>query len=179
MWQNTVLASQGHAFGLVLYTGVETRTNMAAKTPRSKMGRLDEEVNWMAKVLFGVMLAMSLLIIILDSFTGAWWTKLFRALLLLTSIIPISLRINLDFAKLYYSWLINNDSHIPNTLARNSNIPEELGRIQFLLSDKTGTLTQNDMIFKKLALEWFQYSDENIEEMRDLLRKGLKNHVKP
>lgn len=43
---------------------------------------------------------------------------------------------------------------IPGSIVRNSTIPEELGRIQFLLTDKTGTLTQNDMIFKKLAMEF-------------------------
>jgi len=72
---------------------------------------------------------------------------------MLSSIIPISLRVNLDIAKLYYSYLINNDPDIPQTIARNSNIPEELGRIGFLLTDKTGTLTKNEMIFKRLSLE--------------------------
>ena len=83
------------------------------------------------------------------------------------------MRINLDFAKLYFASEINNDKLIPETVTRNSNIPEELGRIQYLLSDKTGTLTQNDMIFKRLAMEFFQYTDEDIEEMKEALRKGL------
>ena len=63
------------------------------------------------------------------------------------------MRVNLEFAKLVYCVFINKDKDIEGTIARNSQIPEELGRIQFLLSDKTGTLTQNDMIFKKLSLE--------------------------
>lgn len=44
------------------------------------------------------------------------------------------------------------DPKLDGTIVRNSNIPESLGRIGYLLCDKTGTLTQNDMIFKKLAL---------------------------
>ena len=67
--------------------------------------------------------------------------------------IPISLRVNLDFAKAIFSYRINHDKDIAGTIARNSSIPEELGRIDYLLSDKTGTLTKNEMIFKKLSLE--------------------------
>lgn len=41
MWQNTVLASQGYVYGMVLYTGKETRSNMSSKKPRSKVGSID------------------------------------------------------------------------------------------------------------------------------------------
>jgi phospholipid-translocating ATPase len=161
-------------FGLVLYTGSETRSNMSAKKPRSKVGSLDWEINYLAKVLFCVMLVISLLIIVMDGFMGSWYFKYFRCLLLLCSIIPISMRINLDFAKLYYSYKINWDDRIKDTVARNSTIPEELGRIQFLLSDKTGTLTKNDMIFKKLNLEFYSFTEDQLDEIKMLLKKGLK-----
>jgi len=57
-------------------------------------------------------------------------------------------------AKVFYSYQIYKDEDMPGTIPRNSTIPEELGRIQFLMTDKTGTLTQNDMIFKKMSMEW-------------------------
>jgi len=76
------------------------------------------------------------------------------------------MRINLDFAKLFYKFNIESDDEIDGTIARNSTIPEELGRLQFLLSDKTGTLTQNDMIFKKISMEYAQYGEEDIPEMK-------------
>lgn len=48
------------------------------------------------------------------------------------------MRVNLEFAKLIYSIRINKDSSIEGTITRNSNIPESLGRISYLLTDKTG-----------------------------------------
>jgi phospholipid-translocating ATPase len=89
------------------------------------------------------MVIMSAILIILqgqNSFSQAM-VSLLKFIVLLSSIIPISMRVNLDFAKLMYTYLINTDNDIKDTIARNSNIPEELGRIEFLLSDKTGTLT--------------------------------------
>lgn len=89
----------------------------------------------------------------------------FRFVLLLSSIIPISLRVNLDFSKLVFSHKINTDKDIQGALARNSTIPEELGRVHYILSDKTGTLTQNQMVFKKISLEQVQFSEANVGQI--------------
>ena len=63
------------------------------------------------------------------------------------------MRVYLEFVKLKYSYDMNIDKKIEGTIVRNTNIPESLGRIQYMLTDKTGTITQNDMIFKKLSME--------------------------
>ena len=57
---------------------------------------------------------------------------------------PRSLRVSLDMGKVVYSWMISRDSEMPGTTVRSSTIPEELGRVAYLLTDKTGTLTQNE-----------------------------------
>ncbi len=102
---------------------------MNSKMPRSKVGLLDEEINFLSKVLFVLMLMIAAIIIVMDGFVGSWYFKYFRFVLLLASIIPISLRVNLDLAKIYYSYGISHDPTIYDTIARNSTIPEELGRI--------------------------------------------------
>lgn len=54
-----------------------------------------------------------------------------------------SLRVNLDMGKAVYARQIEHDAEIPETIVRTSSLPEELGRVEYLLSDKTGTLTKN------------------------------------
>lgn len=61
--------------------------------------------------------------------TGEAFILFFKYFLLLSSIIPISMRVNLDFGKLFYKFQIDRDKNMTTPLCRNSNISEELGRI--------------------------------------------------
>lgn len=102
---------------------------MNGQISNTKVGKLDLEINRLSKFLCVFMVGMSLLIVALDGFQSGWYINFFRFILLLSSIIPISLRVNLDLAKVYYSYLIYKDEDMANTIPRNSTIPEELGRI--------------------------------------------------
>jgi len=178
MWANTVLAS-GVAYAMVLYIGKETRMSMNSREARSKIGNLDNELNKISKRLFVFMLILSGVIMALRGFGTNWYIQYFKYILLLCSIIPISLRVNLDFSKGVFSLKINKDKSIEGTLARNSTIPEELGRVQFLLTDKTGTLTQNEMIFKRLCLEGVQYDENSTNEMERILKRQCNSSIGP
>lgn len=151
LWASTVLTC-GTAVGLIVYAGKETRSVMNSNLPSLKFGVCDSELNFLSKLLFGLMVVISIVMVLMSGITSTFYLLFFRYLLLLSSIIPISLRVNLDMAKILYCYLIPRDNDIPNTIARNSNIPEELGRIQYLLTDKTGTLTRNEMSLKKLSI---------------------------
>ncbi|XP_059477594.1 probable phospholipid-transporting ATPase IIB isoform X2 [Neocloeon triangulifer] len=172
LWANCVVAS-GTALGLVIYTGSETRSVMNNSSPRSKVGQLDMEVNQITKVLFCAVITLALVMMCLKGFNGPWYRYTFRFVLLFSYIIPISLRVNLDMGKAFYSWAMQRDPAIPGTVVRSTTIPEELGRVSYLLSDKTGTLTQNEMIFKKLHLGTVSYGTETFEEIVLHLRKAF------
>eukprot|EP01128_Nolandella_sp_AFSM9_P011791 TRINITY_DN870_c0_g1_i2.p1 TRINITY_DN870_c0_g1~~TRINITY_DN870_c0_g1_i2.p1 ORF type:complete len:683 (-),score=163.58 TRINITY_DN870_c0_g1_i2:216-2264(-) len=80
--------------------------------------------------------------------------------------------------KALYSYWINRDDKIPGTVVRTSTIPEELGRINYLLSDKTGTLTQNVMVFKRLHLGTSSFSHDTVDELESSLRRGYESGTK-
>ncbi|XP_075427668.1 putative phospholipid-transporting ATPase IIA [Ascaphus truei] len=165
LWASTVIAS-GTVVGVVLYTGREQRSVMNTSNPRSKIGLFDMEVNCLTKILFSALVVVSLVMVALQHFTGRWYLQIIRFLLLFSNIIPISLRVNLDMGKIVYSWMIRRDPKIPGTVVRSSTIPEQLGRISYLLTDKTGTLTQNEMVFKRLHLGTVAYGLDSMDEVQ-------------
>ncbi|KAI7869773.1 hypothetical protein BDF14DRAFT_1780690 [Spinellus fusiger] len=174
LWANTVLAS-GTAVGFVVYTGKETRAVMNTNHPETKLGLLDSEINKLAKILFLVALFMSFIMVGLNGFRGFWYIYVFRFLIIFSSIIPISLRVNLDMGKSVYSRRIERDEDIKGTIVRTSTLPEELGRIEYLLTDKTGTLTKNEMELKKLHMGTMSYSIDTMDEIQTSLVSVFEN----
>ncbi|KAI8914779.1 hypothetical protein DFJ77DRAFT_431040 [Powellomyces hirtus] len=182
LWANTVIAS-GNALGMVVYTGIDTRAVMNTSFPSTKVGQLDLEINRLSKVsssaikiiLAVVTLVLAITMVALNGFRGLWYIYMFRFLILFSSIIPISLRVNLDMGKTVYSQQIMRDENIPETLVRTSTIPEELGRIGYLLTDKTGTLTKNDMELKKLHMGTMSYGGESMDDVREHLRSAYSS----
>ncbi|XP_048385421.1 probable phospholipid-transporting ATPase IIB isoform X1 [Stegostoma tigrinum] len=165
LWASTVVAS-GTVIGVVIYTGKETRSVMNTSNPKNKVGLLDLELNRLTKALFLALVVLSVVMVALQGFVGPWYRYLFRFILLFSYIIPISLRVNLDMGKAAYGWMIMRDDNIPGTVVRTSTIPEELGRLVYLLTDKTGTLTQNEMIFKRLHLGTVSYGTDTMDEIQ-------------
>uniref|UniRef100_A0A8C0JES2 Phospholipid-transporting ATPase n=1 Tax=Chelonoidis abingdonii TaxID=106734 RepID=A0A8C0JES2_CHEAB len=173
------LFSPGTVIGVVIYTGKETRSVMNTSNPKNKVGLLDLELNQLTKALFLALVALSVVMVTLQGFVGPWYRNLFRFLLLFSYIIPISLRVNLDMGKAAYGWMIMKDDNIPGTVVRTSTIPEELGRLVYLLTDKTGTLTQNEMIFKRLHLGTVSYGTDTMDEIQSHIINSYSQRILP
>ena len=81
-------------------------------------------------------------------------------------IIPISLYVVMEIIKLYQNILISYDFEIYDLIndkpaeSRDTGLIEQLGQIDFLFSDKTGTLTLNQMQFKKCFINGKIYGAE-------------------
>lgn len=102
------------------------------------------------------------------------------ALMLYGYFIPISLYVSIEIVKVLQSIFINQDVHMYHeetdrpAHARTSNLNEELGQVDTILSDKTGTLTCNSMEFIKCSIAGVAYGRGVTEVERAMAkRKGL------
>jgi phospholipid-translocating ATPase len=168
-WANTVIASHATALAVIIYTGPQTRSALSTSPSRSKIGLLEYEINSLTKILCFLTLAISIILVALEGFSNTkgniWYVKIMRFLVLFSTIVPISLRVNLDLGKSVYSYFIQRDPGMPGAVVRTSTIPEDLGRIEYLLSDKTGTLTQNEMEMKKIHVGTVSYANDAMDEV--------------
>ena len=178
MWASTVVASQ-KIIGIVIYTGNETRARMNSSTPKIKLGILDQELNIITFYLFCIMFLVAMLLTMLKGLYTKMFFTFFKFIVLFCAIIPIALRVNLVISKSFFSFVINRDKSIPETIARNSTIPEELGRISYIFSDKTGTLTKNEMIFKKIAMETEQFGEDSFNDLKSILEDECQKNDAP
>ncbi|KAI9669850.1 MAG: putative aminophospholipid-translocase [Caeruleum heppii] len=181
-WANTVLASTSTTYAVVLYTGPETRQALSTSPSRSKIGLLEYEINSLTKILCLLTLCLSIVLVALEGFESTdqrkWYVAMMRFLILFSTIIPISLRVNVDMGKSVYAWFIERDSDIKGAVVRTSTIPEELGRVEYLLSDKTGTLTQNEMELRKVHVGTVSYANEAMEEVSSYIRQAFPSSAR-
>ncbi|KAK8274272.1 hypothetical protein V6Z12_D10G063200 [Gossypium hirsutum] len=129
-------------------------------------------------------------------------THLITALMLYGYLIPISLYVSIEVVKVLQATFINQDIQMYDeetgnpAQARTSNLNEELGQVDTILSDKTGTLTCNQMDFLKCSIAGTAYGmsssevelaaaqqmasdleDQDVERSTDFRQKGKQQEI--
>lgn len=109
----------------------------------------------MFPIIFVISLSFSL---VPEEMTKNFAYNLLTFIILFNNLIPISLQVTLEVVRFVQATFINMDIEMyhaeTNTpaMARTSNLNEELGMVNYIFTDKTGTLTKNVMEFKRCSV---------------------------
>ena len=82
------------------------------------------------------------------------------------TVIPLPLYVSVELVKMGQIYFISNDINMyypemdKRIDCRALNITEDLGQVEYIFSDKTGTLTENQMEFKTCSIFGKDYPHE-------------------
>ncbi|POS86339.1 P-type ATPase-like protein [Erysiphe pulchra] len=185
--------------GIVIFTGHETKLMRNATATPIKRTAVECQLNKLVLMLIGILLSLSIISsigdLVIRNFRGRQlaylgfaasttiWEKakqfgsdIFTYWVLYSALVPISLFVTLEIVKYWHAILINEDLDMyydkidSPAVCRTSSLVEELGMVEYIFSDKTGTLTCNQMEFKQCSIGGIQYA-EKVPEYRTAASK--------
>ncbi|XP_078509544.1 phospholipid-transporting ATPase VB isoform X2 [Lissotriton helveticus] len=187
--------------GIVVYAGHETKAMLNNSGPRYKRSKLERRINIDVFFCVGLLFLLCLTGALgygiwVSQFTthppfdvpesdGTYYSPalggffmFLTMIILLQILIPISLYVSIELVKVGQIFFIHNDLDLydeeidMSIQCRALNITEDLGQIQYVFSDKTGTLTENKMVFRRCTISGHEFShQENAKRLE--LHKDL------
>lgn len=106
-----------------------------------------------------------------------WFIYLGYFWILIASFVPITLYVTIAIVKSYQTFFVNRDikmyDEVTDTpaLVRNADLNDDLGQITHIFSDKTGTLTANEMDFRKMSINGVSYGRGTTEIGREAVKR--------
>eukprot|EP00835_Amoeboradix_gromovi_P003093 NODE_193_length_15440_cov_0.478587.p1 type:complete len:949 gc:universal NODE_193_length_15440_cov_0.478587:4752-7598(+) len=165
------LKNTKYIYGLVVYTGNNSKIILNSQETPIKTSKVMKSTNNYLIVLILLLGLMALISAVgqfpfqssytINNKTALQMFKDFLTfIVLLNNIIPISLIVTVEVVKTFLALFINNDIKMTANVKRSS-LVEELGQIEYIFSDKTGTLTQNVMELQQITIVDQTYSNDN------------------
>ncbi|CEG44963.1 p-type atpase (p-atpase) superfamily [Plasmopara halstedii] len=170
---------------LVVYTGHDTKVMKNARAAHHKFSHLEMRLNQILWLVFFIQVLLCAIAacvhyIHLDikhlNYAGDEHSKLeilllfLSFLVLMNTLIPISLVVTIEIIKTVHAKFITWDNRMRSSngegaIANTSSLTDELGQVQYLFTDKTGTLTQNQMVFRKCSIGGVVYISRQIQSV--------------
>lgn len=148
---------------IVCYVGNETKIMLNMTSAPTKHSELEQLLNKCVTVVLVFIIVVSTLCMVCSQVVMPSglpfydvWVKYF---IIQYPIMPMTLYIALEMMHLIIGWQIQQDplmfdkAHHIHAAARNSALVEELGQVEYVFSDKTGTLTANEMRFAYCCIQ--------------------------
>ncbi|TDZ19402.1 putative phospholipid-transporting ATPase DNF3 [Colletotrichum orbiculare MAFF 240422] len=214
IYRGSTVRNTAEAIGIVINSGEECKIRMNAnKHVRTKAPAMQRVLNriviWLIFVLLGLSSGLTLGYYLWQDPTesDSWYLsgesislrKVFIAFILMfNTLIPLSLYISLEIIKIIQFYMMGDVEMydpVSNTpmVANTTTILEDLGQVNYVFSDKTGTLTENVMRFRKMSvagtawlhdmdIERDEHAKQKLIDMARKKRKGKgkgKNREKP
>ncbi|CAG5135254.1 unnamed protein product, partial [Candidula unifasciata] len=181
-------------FGCAVFTGKDTKMALNSKSKQTKFSRVERKMNTFLVVFLVVLLLEAVLCTALkflfETKHGVPWyvpretskAKVVKVIentlafmILFNYIIPISLYVTIEMQKFLGSLFFSSDIGMYDPTidecaqANTSDLNEELGQVEYLFTDKTGTLTENTMMFRRCCIgsRQFEVVDETFCERLD------------
>ncbi|KAJ3046996.1 hypothetical protein HK097_000331, partial [Rhizophlyctis rosea] len=189
--RGAMLKNTRWVYAVVVFTGHESKLMRNATAAPIKTTKVERMVNTQIIFLFCILLCLSLICSIgyltrqrtgmfelyilgqaRENALTQFGKNILTYIILFNNLIPLSLIVTMEAVKFSLGGLINTDldmydeaSDTP-AVARTSSLVEELGQVDYVFSDKTGTLTQNIMEFRMAVIGGLAYSDHVPEDKK-------------